>query len=787
MPVRGHTLPDVVTSHHTGGDDALLQQWGAALLGAPYYRSRGKGPECFLMISRPPSSADSPPQQSLFLFVTGVMLGDQGCFPCDREYLPTYPLLLRRRRAPVAAGPDPVVQIATGEPPGCPDCLEHHKINTCGVLGILNQDATESDCCSDMEESVGPDSEDPDPYGLPTWVRESEHTPEALLAAVTSVNVPPACNILYEDWEPYYNADPKLKVLFDWGIKKRIEYGTYRWHEPQWGHPHIRVEGKAVVPIAILDKVIAAVHSFAHPGLPKTLELFKRQYHVRDMSDKELEERVEEVVGPCVVCAQTKARRGPHPDSCEPQPMPSYPFASVAMDFVTLPEAKHPETGAKVDYALVIVCRLTGYILAIPCRKEGLTSRKAAGLFLHHCAFFMGIPREIHSDNQTNVSSEFFDALCGLAGISQARSIIYRPQSNGRAERAVQSIVNSLRQYLVLRKMEWVYALPFALWGLNDLPGAVAPYSPHRLVFGRDPIGFGEVPPLTTDTGIEDATEYFTRIGKERQLVHDKLTAIHDREYRKFIAKCPVARFKEGDRVWVRNRTDQPGLHPKLDRIWQGPAEILRQISPSTFLVNLNGKEVALSVERLKPFLPRRDGVNPPLHHYSERQDLHDDSYVIEDVLAHEYRGKVRGKAKKSKYPFAGGKPWWRIKYRGFDRPEWHDVTAFLHDINKDWLDYNRRNHITVSTDSLGQIKTSLDSLICCRDVQPEGLYKLSCLSSALGLNHRDFALPDVRLELPAPAASSSGWQWALNQVTSRLPSPFSLFSSPEVPHDLLI
>ena len=91
----------------------------------------------------------------------------------------------------------------------------------------------------------------------------------------------------------------------------------------------------------------------------------------------------------------------------------------------------------------------------------------------------------------------------------------------------------------------------------------------------------------------------------------------------------------------MRNRTNQPGLNPKLDRIWQGPAEILRKGSTNTYLVNLNGKEVILSVGRLKPYMARRDGVNPPLHHYSERQDLHDDSYVDEDVLDHEYRGKL--------------------------------------------------------------------------------------------------------------------------------------------------
>ena len=146
------------------------------------------------------------------------------------------------------------------------------------------------------------------------------------------------------------------------------------------------------------------------------------------------------------------------------------------MDFVSLPEVKHPAEGVKVDYAMVIVCHLTGYILAIPCRQEGLTSHKAAAPFLHYCAFFTGIPREIHSDNQSIISSEFFDPLCCLAGITQAKSKVYQPQSNGRAERALQSIINALQLYLVFRKLDWVYALPFALFGLNDLPGPVVTY-----------------------------------------------------------------------------------------------------------------------------------------------------------------------------------------------------------------------------------------------------------------------------------------------------------------------
>ena len=62
---------------------------------------------------------------------------------------------------------------------------------------------------------------------------------------------------------------------------------------------------------------------------------------------------------------------------------------------VDLPEVRNQstETELLVKCAMVIVCRLTGYVMARTCCKEGLTSRKAAEIFLHRCRLFMGLPR----------------------------------------------------------------------------------------------------------------------------------------------------------------------------------------------------------------------------------------------------------------------------------------------------------------------------------------------------------------------------------------------------------
>ena len=62
-----------------------------------------------------------------------------------------------------------------------------------------------------------------------------------------------------------------------------------------------------------------------------------------------------------------------------------------------------------------------------------------------------GLPKEFICDNASIINSEFLEDLFAMSGVEQHSSVAYRPQSNGRAEQAVPSIVNSVRQYLEQR------------------------------------------------------------------------------------------------------------------------------------------------------------------------------------------------------------------------------------------------------------------------------------------------------------------------------------------------
>ena len=212
-------------------------------------------------------------------------------------------------------------------------------------------------------------------------------------------------------------------------------------------------------------------------------------------------------------------------------PVPDQIFASLCMDFLSLPKVTS-ETGAVYDTVFVIVDRLSGYIQGIPCLKAGLDAEDCARLFLQNCVCLMGVPLDILSDNDKLITSKFFMTLCESLGIEQHSAVIYRPKGNGRAERAVKSVINILRLTLtgIKDSLKWADVLPWACFLQNSMPGVVSDYSPHRIVFGRELVLPGELPKQDPTVQSVSGKDWFDKVERSRKLVRDRLVAVHDRE-----------------------------------------------------------------------------------------------------------------------------------------------------------------------------------------------------------------------------------------------------------------
>ena len=103
--------------------------------------------------------------------------------------------------------------------------------------------------------------------------------------------------------------------------------------------------------------------------------------------------------------------------------------------------------GVTYDYLSVVVCRLTGYTMAIPCSRT-INAPQLAELYLERVVALMGLPNKRFSDHDHLITADLFMTLCDLSGVQQKQSPIYRPRSNGRAERAVQLVLDILRKFL---------------------------------------------------------------------------------------------------------------------------------------------------------------------------------------------------------------------------------------------------------------------------------------------------------------------------------------------------
>ena len=355
------------------------------------------------------------------------------------------------------------------------------------------------------------------------------------------------------------------------------------------------------VPRQLIRELVECYHQHGHPGTPKLHSLIKRRYYF-STTDKDILDICADICRLCPVCQAVKQRHGKPTGSLDFFPIPDDIFSSLCMDFLELEPCKGSD-GKEYNYVLVVVCRLSGYILAIPCQKAGLTAVSLAQIFLEKCVPFMGLPNEIVSDQDHLISSKFFSTLCGLIGIEQHFSIIYRPKGNGRAEAAVRAIVQILRLALAEKSQSWIQALPWALFQQNTLPGLILPHSPFEIVFGRQPPGVGDIPSCKPHRVSVSCEEWFETVDKFRKSIQARVTKIHDRVRKAFLDDHNSPVFEPGDKLWIRNsapRTDST----KLDPLWTGPCEILERLgNTGRYKVSLPSGVEDMHMDNFKPYL----------------------------------------------------------------------------------------------------------------------------------------------------------------------------------------
>ena len=334
-----------------------------------------------------------------------------------------------------------------------------------------------------------------------------------------------------------------------------------------------------------------------HPGIHRTLALVEHTYYWPRMRDD-----VELYVKTCLVCQQDKVEQSHPAGLLEPLPIPSRPWESVSMDFITcLPKSEGKGT------IIVVVDRFSKYATFIPATKD-CNAEETARLFLAHVVKYWGVPKIIVSDRDSRFTGRFWTELFKLLGTELNFSTSFHPQTDGQTERVNALLELYLRHYVSANQRDWAKLLDVAQFSYNLQRSEATNSSPFELATGQQPLT-----PTAISTGYMGKSPGAFKFAKgwhEKSDMAKAYLAKASKRMKKWADKKRRPReFEEGDLVMVKLLTHQAktfkGLHKGLTRRYEGPFPITKRVGKVSYQLELPPKlkiHPVFHVSLLKPY-----------------------------------------------------------------------------------------------------------------------------------------------------------------------------------------
>ena len=386
-----------------------------------------------------------------------------------------------------------------------------------------------------------------------------------------------------------------------------------RWNR-QKHKKHVQLKDRMVVPPSMVARVLRLLHNDilagGHVGASALTTKVTEKFYWRNMNAD-----IADYVKACDTCALR--RRAPHYKAlAKSWDRPSRPWEVVQCDFIG--PLKRANDGSR--YIMTFIDLLTGWPEAF-CTKDQ-TAKTAAEVFLYGIVCRYGKVDRLHTDRGATFLSDLFREITSRLACKQSFTTGRMPTGNARVERMHKTLENIISYYITDDHKTWPDLVPVALWTIRSTVSVRTGYSPHTLLFGKDPISMGlpdkgEIPESLNDNEFYMQTR--DTIALFRHMADDVMK-IYEKDLRDRIdTKARPTDFFEGDLVYMYDPLVSVNKQSKFSNRYTGPFRVIevkgdhlvRLVSLGTgrefpHLVNISKIKRAYS-----PWAPAKTHQNP--------------------------------------------------------------------------------------------------------------------------------------------------------------------------------
>ncbi|OWY90795.1 reverse transcriptase, partial [Phytophthora megakarya] len=300
-----------------------------------------------------------------------------------------------------------------------------------------------------------------------------------------------------------------------------------------------------------------------------------------------------------------------------------------------------------------------------------------------------GASEAIRHDREPGFMSDFFRAFNKLMGQRQRATLAYRPQTNGAADRMVQTITRTIKMYIAdIDQRDWDQYAERLTYALNTAHARTRSETPFFLEHGWDPRSTLEATLAVGNTSHRDAEARRWRMRIQR---HYQIACTQSLELVREAVDARAARqnahatehaIERGSRVWLYPDPVKPEYARNLAHMWHGPFRVAELVSAYAVRLETHGTPYQLfpiiHVSKLKPVreFPSRPELQLTVP-VNERFDfdeelLPEDSWEARDVGVGVYEveqildvreGRTTGYGRTRRE--------FHLRWRGYDETSW--------------------------------------------------------------------------------------------------------------------